>query len=109
MNVVVSSDSADGARTAAQAPCRARAANSVPGPSAAPPSAEAAANPTRPIMKVLLRPTRSAIRPPRRSRPPKDREYAVITHCRFASDMPSPFWTEGRAMFTIVPSRITMS
>jgi len=38
---------ADGARSAPNAPCRARAATSIPNETAAPPSAEAIANPAR--------------------------------------------------------------
>ncbi len=73
VKVVVSSDSADGARTAAKTPCSARAANSIAGVVAAPPIAEAVAKPISPMTKVRLRPTRSAIRPPSSSRPPKAR------------------------------------
>lgn len=71
VNVVVSSDSAAGASSAANTPWRARAPNSIPEFTAAPPSADAAAKPNRPIMKVSLRPARSATRPPSSSSPPK--------------------------------------
>lgn len=73
VNVVVSRLSAEGASTAAKAPWRARAPNSMAELVAAPPSAEAAANPISPMTKVRLRPARSAMRPPSRSRPPKAR------------------------------------
>ena len=55
-NVTVMSDSAAGASSAANAPCRPRAANSKPAVGARPPSAEAPANPIRPMMNVRLRP-----------------------------------------------------
>jgi hypothetical protein len=41
---------------------------------AAPPSAEAAAKPMMPMMKILLRPSRSVSRPPSSSRLPKASE-----------------------------------
>lgn len=109
VNVVVSSDSADGASSAPKAPWSARAPNSSPDPVAAPPRPDATANPTSPIMNVFLRPTRSAIRPPSSSSPPNASVYAVITHCRLASDIPRSRWADGRAMFTIVASSTTIS
>jgi hypothetical protein len=45
----------------------------------APPMAEATAKPSMPVMKIRLRPNRSARRPPRSSRPPKASAYAVTT------------------------------
>ncbi|MGC0410444.1 hypothetical protein RKD31_003687 [Streptomyces sp. SAI-163] len=73
VNVVVSRDSAEGARTAAKTPWRARAPKSIAEVVAAPPIAEAAAKPISPMTKVRLRPTRSATRPPSSSRPPNAR------------------------------------
>jgi hypothetical protein len=70
VNVVVSSESAEGASIAPNAPCVARAATSTPKLSAAPPTAEAVAKPSNPAMKVHFRPKRSAIRPPSSSRLP---------------------------------------
>src|SRR4029453_4206990 len=49
-NVTVMSDRAAGANTPAKAPPRARAANNQPAVGARPPSAEARANPIRPMM-----------------------------------------------------------
>ncbi len=109
VNVTVISESAAGASSAPKAPCSARAANSSPALVARPPSADAPAKPSNPMMKVRLRPVKSAIRPPSSSRPPNARVYAVITHCRSASVMPSSRWAEGRAMVTIVASSMTMS
>ena len=56
VNVTVTMDSAAGAIRAAKAPWRARAANSSSWLGARPPSADAPANPSRPMMKVRLRP-----------------------------------------------------
>ena len=109
MNVVVSVDSEAGASIAPNAPCAPRAITSTVKPVAAPPSAEAAANPTRPIISIRRRPTRSDSRPPSSSSPPKASEYAVTTHCRSAMENPSARWAEGSAMFTIVASSTTIS
>ena len=70
-NVTVSSDSAEGARRAPNAPCSVRAATSTPNESAKPPMAEATEKPIRPPMNVHLRPNRSPSLPPRSSRLPK--------------------------------------
>ena len=56
VNVTVTMDSAAGAISAANAPWRARAAKSSSWLGAKPPSAEAPAKPSRPMMKVRLRP-----------------------------------------------------
>ena len=56
VNVTVIRASAAGASSAANAPCRARAANSSSALPARPPSADANANPPRPISSVRLRP-----------------------------------------------------
>ena len=74
VNVVVSSDSAAGASSAANAPWLARAMTSMAKLTDAPPTAEATANPTSPVMKTTLRPNRSPIRPPNSSRLPNDSE-----------------------------------
>ncbi len=74
VNVVVSRDSAAGASSAPKAPWKARAAASIPKDWAAPPTAEASANPVRPAMNVHLRPNRSEILPPSSSRLPKASE-----------------------------------
>ena len=76
---------------------------------AAPPSAEAAAKPIRPMISIRRRPTRSDSRPPSSSSPPKASEYAVTTHCRSALENASARCAEGSAMFTIVASSTTIS
>ena len=68
--VVLSSPSAEGASMAPNTPCSARAATSTPNESAAPPIAEAMENPSRPPMKVHLRPNMSPMRPPSSSSEP---------------------------------------
>ena len=73
VKVVASSDSEAGARMAPNAPWTARAAMSIPNDWAAPPTAEAMAKPSRPPMKVHLRPNRSEMRPPSSSSEPNDR------------------------------------
>ncbi len=74
VKVVVSSDRAAGASSAPKAPWNVRAAASIPNDWAAPPTAEAIANPARPAMNVHLRPNRSLILPPSSSRLPKASE-----------------------------------
>ena len=73
MNVVVSSDSADGTRSAPNAPWQARAVTSMAKLTEAPPMAETPAKPTSPTMNVTFRPSRSASLPPSRSRLPNAR------------------------------------
>src|SRR5215471_13656426 len=109
VNVTVSVDSAAGASIAPNAPCAPRPITSIAKLVAAPPSAVAAAKPTRPMISIRRRPTRSDSRPPSSSSPPKASEYAVTTHCRSALENPSARWAEGSAMFTIVASRTTIS
>src|SRR5450756_1736993 len=75
VKVVASSDSAAGASIAPKAPWQARAVNSIGKSTEAPPTADATAKPARPVMNIARRPTRSASRPPNRSRLPKDIEY----------------------------------
>ena len=70
VNVVVSSESADGTKSAANAPWQARAVTSMVKLTEAPPMAETPAKPTRPIRNVTLRPSRSASLPPSSSRLP---------------------------------------
>ncbi len=72
-NVLTSVPRADGARTAPNAPCSARAATSIPNETAAPPMAEAIANPIKPVMKTHLRLNMSPSRPPTSSKLPKAR------------------------------------
>src|SRR3954462_15758767 len=107
--VTATSESAAGASSAANRPCRARAPSSMPVFTAAPPRAGAGGKPIKPVRKTRLRPHRSPRRPPAMSRPPKARLYAVITHCRLASENCRSAWACGRAMFTMVASRTTIS
>ena len=72
-NVTVSSESAEGASSAPNAPCSARAATRTPKDGASPPKNDAAEKPIRPPMKVHLRPKRSPIFPPMSSRLPNAR------------------------------------
>ncbi len=64
------SPNAAGAAMASAAPWAKRLATSIPEVTAAPLSAEATAKTLMPMMNIRLRPTRSASRPPSRSRPP---------------------------------------
>ena len=73
VNVVVSSASAEGTSSAANAPWQARAVISMAKLTDAPPMAETTANPARPTRKVVLRPSRSASLPPSSSRLPNVR------------------------------------
>ena len=78
--MVVKRASTEGASRAPKAPWTVRAMTSIAKSTEAPPMAEAAAKPTSPMMRARLRPTMSPIRPPRRSKLPKAREYAVTIH-----------------------------
>src|SRR5215471_308059 len=109
VNVTVSVDSAAGASIAPNAPCAPRPITSTANPLAAPPTADAAANPIRPMISIRLRPTRSDSRPPSSNSPPKASEYAVTTHCRSALENPRSRCAEGSAMFTIVASSTTIN
>src|SRR6266704_1475425 len=109
LNALTRVPRADGARTAPNAPCSARAVTRTANESAAPPIAEATANPTRPVTNIHLRLNMSPSRPPTSSRLPNERAYAVTTHCRSLLEKLSACWADGSAMFTIVPSSTTMS
>ena len=108
VKVTATSDSAAGASSAAKAPCRARAPNSVAAFSAKPPRAEAAAKPTSPATNARLRPAKSATRPPSRSSPPNASAYAVMARCRFASEIRSSACACSRAMLTMEASSTTI-
>ncbi len=71
---------AAGARSAPNAPCSARAVTRTANEPAAPPIAEAMANPTRPVINTHLRLNMSPSRPPTSSRLPNASAYAVTTH-----------------------------
>ena len=109
LNVTASSDSADGASKAPNAPWQARAATSMAKFTAAPPAADAAANPIRPATNVTFRPSRSASLPPRSSRLPNASAYAVTTHCRSTMENARSCCAVGSAMFMIVASSTIMS
>src|SRR6267143_1070426 len=109
LNVLTSVPRADGARMAPNAPCSARAVTRTTNEPAAPPIAEAMANPTRPVINTHLRLNMSPSRPPTSSRLPNDSAYAVTTHCRSPLEKPSACWADGSAMFTIVPSSTSIS
>ena len=64
----------DGRQAAAKTPWNARAVTSIAKPLAAPPTAEATENPSRPISNVRRRPTISDRRPPSSNRLPKASE-----------------------------------
>ena len=109
VNVTASRDKAVGASSAAHAPWTARAATSAPKDGAAPPAAEATAKPASPSRNARLRPIVSAIRPPRMTRPPKARVYAVTSHWRCGSEMASARCADGSAMLMTVASSATIS
>jgi hypothetical protein len=108
VNVVVSSDRADGASSAANTPWVARAVTSIGKLTEAPPTAEAAANPASPVRNVTLRPIRSASRPENSSRLPNDSAYAVTIHCRSALVNRSARCADGSARFITVTSSTIM-
>src|SRR6267143_2986824 len=109
LNVLTRVPRADGARTAPNAPCSARAVTRTTNDAAAPPIAEAMANPTRPVMNTHLRLNMSPSRPPTSSRLPNESAYADTNHCRSPLEKPSACWADGSAMFTIVPSSTSIS
>src|SRR5229473_3020307 len=109
VNVLTRVPSADGARTAPNAPCSARAVTRTANEPAAPPIAEAIAKPTRLVINTHLRLKMSPSRPPTSSRLPNDSAYAVTTHWRSPLVKPSACWADGSAMFTIVPSSTSIS
>jgi hypothetical protein len=59
-------------------------------------------------MKISLRPSRSAKRPPSSRKPPKVIVYAVITHCSPLAEKWSAREIEGSATVTIETSRTVM-
>ena len=109
MNVVVSSDSADGTSSAANAPWQARAVISMAKLTEAPPMADTPAKPARPARNVTFRPSRSASQPPASSKLPNASVYAVTTHCRSTVVKPSARCADGSAIFITVRSSTTIS
>lgn len=72
-------------------------------------STEPMVNRTRPAMKTLRRPMRSAVEPASISREASTRVYASIVHCMPATLACSSLCIEGRATFRMVTSRLTIS
>jgi len=107
--LVVISDKAAGATSAAPAPCTILDATSSTGSSASPPASEAREKTRRPTMKMRRRPSMSAARPPRISSPLKAIAYPVTTHCTTAVDTPKSRSIDGNAIFTIVKSSTTIN
>src|SRR5439155_17984868 len=108
-NVVISSESAAGARSAPPRPCTARNAISDASDQARPQSNELTAKRASPPTKSRRRPSRSAKRPPSSRTPPNRIAYAEITHWRFVCENPRSDLIEGSATFTIATSRMTMN
>ena len=108
-NVVVRIESAAGASNAAPSPCTARKTISEPDDQASPSRSELAVKMPMPSMNRRRRPSRSAMRPPSRSTPPKRTAYAVITHCRLSWLKWRSFLIVGSATFTIATSSTTMN
>jgi hypothetical protein len=71
LKIVVTIESAAGEMIAAPSPCAALAAISWPSVAAKPAAREATATSISPAMKTRRRPSRSAVRPPSRRKPPK--------------------------------------
>ncbi len=107
--LVVISDSAAGATSAAPAPCTILDATSSTGSPASPPASEAREKTTRPTMKMRRRPSMSAARPPRISSPLKAMAYPVTTHCTTEVVTPKSRSMDGSAIFTMVKSRTTIN
>ena len=106
--LVVISESAAGATSAAPAPCTILDATRSTGSPASPPASEASEKTMRPIMKMRRRPSMSAARPPRISRPLKAMAYPVTTHCTSDVATPKARSIDGNAIFTMVKSSTTM-
>ncbi len=60
-------------------------------------------------MNTRFRPNTSPSLPPSSSSPPNASAYAVTIHWRESLEKPRACWADGRAMFTIVASRTTIS
>jgi hypothetical protein len=107
VNITVTSERAAGESSAAPRPWTARAAISMPGEVARPPTSEATANSTSPYVNIRRRPSRSAIRPPRSRKPPKNSVYPLTTHERSSWLNFRSLPIEGSATLTIDASRTT--
>ncbi len=108
LNVVVMIDSVAGDTRAAPTPCTVRAAMSTALEPASPHTSDAAVKTATPVMKIILRPRRSAKRPPSSRKPPKVIVYAVITHCSPLAEKWSAREIDGSATVTIDTSRTVM-
>ena len=98
-----------GARRAANTPCPALAAISVPRSPANPPARLARPKPSNPIRNALRIPRNWEMRPPISSSDPNARVYAVITHCRPESANARSACASGRATAMIVVSNTTVT
>ena len=107
--LVVISESAAGATSAAPAPCTILDATSSTGSPASPPASEARENTTRPTTNMRRRPSMSAARPPRISSPLKAMAYPVTTHCTTEVATPRSRSMAGSAIFTMVKSSTTIN
>src|SRR5215831_117191 len=107
VKVVVTIESAEGVIAAAPRPWIARAPISDASLHARPQSSEPSEKRIRPTTKMRRRPRMSASRPPSRRKPPKTSAYALITHCRFASEKWRSTLIDGSATLTTAMSRTT--
>jgi hypothetical protein len=106
--VVIRIESAAGVIAAAPTPCSDRAATSMVGDHARPPSSDASANTATPLTNVRRCPSTSAARPPRSRRLPNVSAYALTTHCRLRGEKSRSAAIDGSATFAIATSRTTM-
>src|SRR6476620_3072061 len=106
--VVVMIDSVAGDTRAAPTPCTVRAAIITALKPASPHTSDGAVKTPAPVMKISLRPSRSAQRPPSSRKPPKVIVYAVITHCSPLAEKWSDREIDGSATVTIDTSRTVM-
>jgi hypothetical protein len=94
-----------GTRSAAHAPWRIRAEINTPPLGATAQSAEVAANPSRPPLKILRRPYRSPKEPPVIISALSDSRYAFITHCSPPNSRSRSRPIAGSATVTTLDSR----
>ena len=93
---------------AAPTPWTARAPSSHSGDCASPPSNDATVNNPMPTANTRRRPRMSPARAPSSSAPPNVRVYAFCTHERLVGEKLSARRIWGRAVMTIVASRMTI-
>ena len=104
----MSSESADGAASAAPMPCTTRAASSIQPATARPPTSELTEKIAIPARNVVRRPSRSPARAPNRRSPPKASRYPFSTQESAPFENPRPRWMWGSATLTIVVSSTTI-